>query len=455
MAPSIRQRRGASKGATKSLYEATVAKSPSIPAPLPEARPPFSIKDVRSAIPAHCFKRSYFKSFFHLFTDLALASCLFIASTYISHDAVPVALRYVLWPLYWILQGIVCTGLWVLAHECGHGGFSDSTNVNDLVGFVIHSLLLVPYHSWQITHRRHHQNTGSVENDEVFVPRSRSELGLLKPAGDKKDKDDEESFVKEMLEETPLFLGLTCFAMLTIGWMPGYLFLGSSGPCKYAGQPKSHFNPNAAFFTPKNRWDIIKSDIGFFGAVALLAVLGAQYGWTQLLCFYVIPYMLVNAHLVGITFLQHTDVYMPHFRAPEWTWLRGALCTVDRSFGSWGAANTHNTAPPTRPPVATGSGDDAAAVLAEEGVLYEVGRFFKELFSYDARLHHITDTHVAHHLFSTMPFYNAREATAALRAVLGPYYLYDPTPVGSALWRAWSTCRVIEDEDDIAWYKTT
>ena len=26
---------------------------------------------------------------------------------------------YVLWPLYWWWQGAVCTGIWVIAHECG------------------------------------------------------------------------------------------------------------------------------------------------------------------------------------------------------------------------------------------------------------------------------------------------------------------------------------------------
>lgn len=55
----------------------------------------------------------------------------------------------------------------------------------------------------------------------------------------------------------------------------------------------------------------------------------------------------------------------------EWQWLRGALCTVDRSFGPL----------------------------------------------LDHTFHHIVDTHVCHHLFSTMPFYHAQEATQAFRKV--------------------------------------
>jgi len=37
--------------------------------------------------------------------------------------------------------------------------------------------------------------------------------------------------------------------------------------------------------------------------------------------------------LVTITFLQHSDPKIVHFDEAEWTWLRGALCTVDRTMG--------------------------------------------------------------------------------------------------------------------------
>jgi hypothetical protein len=51
------------------------------------------------------------------------------------------------------------TGVWVLAHECGHQSFSDSEFANNVVGTICHSLLLVPYHSWRISHSKHHNNT--------------------------------------------------------------------------------------------------------------------------------------------------------------------------------------------------------------------------------------------------------------------------------------------------------
>ena len=40
----------------------------------------------------------------------------------------------------------------VIAHECGHQSFSESEFWNNFFGTILHSLLLVPYHSWRITH---------------------------------------------------------------------------------------------------------------------------------------------------------------------------------------------------------------------------------------------------------------------------------------------------------------
>ena len=55
----------------------------------------------------------------------------------------------------------------MIAHECGHQAFSESQAINDGVGLVLHSCLLVPYYSWKHSHRRHHSNTGSLAKDEV------------------------------------------------------------------------------------------------------------------------------------------------------------------------------------------------------------------------------------------------------------------------------------------------
>lgn len=327
-----------------------------------------------------------------------LAVCVYAALHISALDSI--VLRGMAWLAYWFSAGVVATGIWVLAHECGHQAFSASRLVNDTVGWIFHSALLVPYFSWQISHAHHHANTCSVENDEVFVPWTRSQLlpGVSKTAAP--------SAVAEMLEATPLASAFGLFRQLLFGW-PAYLSVNASGPIKYTGLSNSHFNPMSALYSAKQRGLIVLSDIGFFLAVGALVAAALTHGALNVFFFYGVPYLLVNGSVTLLTFLQHTDVYVPHYRDPQFSWLRGALSTVDRSFG----------------PII------------------------------DVLWHHITDTHVCHHLIHAIPFYHAQEATEAMKSVLGPYYMEDKTPILTAALRAYRECQYIPDEGDIVFYE--
>lgn len=212
-------------------------KYPTTPKPLPTDKLNFDLNDIKKAIPKHCFERSLVTSFGYLIHDLVLTALLVYGATFIGHPSLPAWSSYVLWPVYWICQGVVGFGLWILAHECGHQAFSDYGIVNDTVGLIVHSALLVPYFSWKISHKNHHANTGSIENDEPDVPSRRSTFSP-----------------KEMIRETPLYSAYLIFLVLTLGWMPGYLFFNTGGPAKYWNKPRSHFNPYSALYEPKHFW---------------------------------------------------------------------------------------------------------------------------------------------------------------------------------------------------------
>ncbi|TDH65983.1 hypothetical protein CCR75_004890 [Bremia lactucae] len=359
------------------------------PAPLPLDVPNFSLRDLRAAIPKHCFERSYVKSTYYLMKNLLVCAALFYGAAYIDQMGV---MAYFLWPVYWFMQGSYLTGLWVLAHECGHQAFCPNEVVNNIIGLIVHSALLVPYHSWRISHRKHHSNTGSCENDEVFVPITRSGIA---------------SSWNETLENSPLYQLFRIVFMLVVGWMPGYLFFNATGPNKYWGKSRSHFNPHSAIYSDRERWMIVLSDAFLVLAIGAIAASVYHFSFFTVFQFYIVPYVIVNAYLVLITFLQHTDTFIPHFREEEWNWLRGALCTVDRSFGAF----------------------------------------------LDSVVHHIVDTHVCHHMFSKMPFYHCVEATDAMKPLLGKFYLQDHTPIPRALWRSFTHCKFIEDDGNVAFYK--
>jgi len=318
-------------------------------------------------------------------------------------------LRHLLWMCYWAVQGCVMTGLWVIGHECGHGGFSDSGSLNDLVGLLVHSYLLVPFFSWKTSHRRHHSNTNNLDRDEVFVPAMESALSA--DYGRNAEHEHEHNFVVMILAS--LKRSFHIVIMLTLGW-PLYLSLNTTSH-NYGKRffPPNHFFPTSPIFTsPRERREVVISD------VMLLVVLGALYktgiasGFTYLFYAYGVPLLITNLFLVLITFLQHTDVAVPHYTGSEWDWLRGALATVDRDYG-----------------------------------------FFKIL---NHVFHHINDTHVVHHLFSDMPFYNAEEATQAVKPLLGAYYRYDSTPIVTALWRSFAFDKVgpdtTIDKPGVVWF---
>jgi hypothetical protein len=60
------------------------------------------------------------------------------------------------WPLYWLAQGTMFWALFVVGHDCGHQSFSPSRTLNDFVGNIVHASIMVPYHGWRVSHRKHH-----------------------------------------------------------------------------------------------------------------------------------------------------------------------------------------------------------------------------------------------------------------------------------------------------------
>lgn len=261
--------------------------------------------------------------------------------------------------------------------------FSESQAINDGVGLLFHSLLLVPYYSWKHSHRRHHSNTGSVAKDEVFVPEVREEIS--------------EGFEMDQVGIVRL---VRLVGTLTVGW-PLYLFFNAASR-PYPGHAwVNHFDPWSPIFSKRERVEVAMSDAALITVLWGLAQAGRTFGWAWLVKTYVVPYLIVNFWLVTITLLQHTHPELPHYTDSEWDWLRGALATVDRNYG-WLLNTLH---------------------------------------------HHIADTHVAHHLFSQMPHYHAQEATEALKPILGKYYKYDGRFILSAMWQDYKNCRYVSPDE--------
>lgn len=129
--------------------------------------------------------------------------------------------------------------------------------------------------------------------------------------------------------------------------------------------------------------------------VSALAVLSCMYAafvfvdysifnWIK---YYYIPCCFTGYWLVIVTYLQHRDESVEAYEEGSWNFVKGQLQTYDRYYG----------------------------------------------FGIDYIMHHITDCHLAHHLFFTkIPHYKLKDATKAIKEVLTDYpgtykykYTYD------------------------------
>ena len=117
----------------------------------PFSPPDINIKDIHDAVPSHLFLKRPIKSTFYIIRDIFLAFILFRFALYIDLNSL-----YVLWPVYWWFQGLVGAGIFCLGHDAGHHSLYNSSLLNDSIGFILHTSLLIPYFAWKTTHRAHH-----------------------------------------------------------------------------------------------------------------------------------------------------------------------------------------------------------------------------------------------------------------------------------------------------------
>ena len=167
-------------------------------------------------------------------------------------------------------------------------------------------------------------------------------------------------------------------AMQLLGWH-AYLLYNALGSPMYP-EGTNHFWPSSPLFKPQERGSVIASNVGLSVMTSVLTYYIREAGIGMFVKMYFIPYLVrpptpytylcvcarTNAHgqlanhwIVMLTFLHHSDPSIPHYRSKEWSFLRGAVATIDRPLLGW------------------------------------AGRFF---------LHNVSHDHIAHHFFSSIPF---------------------------------------------------
>jgi len=419
-----------------------------------------TLQEIKQILPSSIFKKSTILSLTYAFIDILVPSILLLLS---NHYLLPI-IQYLttssslsmssllinnfcifsIWLFYSILIGTASMGAWVTAHECGHGAFSNNRLLQDIIGFIYHSLLLVPYFSWQRSHSLHHAYTNHIVDGESHVPPVQNEIlksssssvpslsssessSLSPPSSLAESVLSKSSLIKRFGLQIgePIFGILQIILHLLLGW-PAYLLLGVTGG-KSRGLT-NHFLPyqlnkgNNRIVSDNNNTNtnldrtissevpfkrlfpknmstkVWLSDLGVLSTLSLLFYLSTIYGFPIILALYGGPYLIINSWLVLYTWLQHTEVDVPHFDNNNHHFIKGAFHTIDRPYP-------------------------------------KIINFFH---------HNIGSTHVIHHIDSTIPHYHAKYATEIIKNKYPSLYLYESTPIFQALWRIATKCYITE-----------
>ncbi|KIY92477.1 omega-3 fatty acid desaturase (delta-15desaturase) [Monoraphidium neglectum] len=129
-------------------------------------------------------------------------------------------------------------------------------------------------------------------------------------------------------------------------------------------------------FSKHQRPMVVTSDVCLAVVYTLLVTAMVAFGAGTVAKLYWAPWLVYVMWLDAVTYLHHHGPHdetmkMPWYRGKEWSYLRGGLTCLDRDYG----------------------------------VLH--------------RVTHDIGTHVVHHLFPQIPHYHLREATAAIKPILG------------------------------------
>ncbi|ESA35905.1 fatty acid desaturase [Leptolyngbya sp. Heron Island J] len=334
---------------------------------LPTSEIPFTLKDLKDAIPDYCFEPSTGRSLAYFFLDIGIIAGLYGIAYSLN--------SWLFFPLFWLMQGTMFWALFVVGHDCGHRSFSKHKWLNNLIGHLSHTPILVPFHGWRISHRTHHANTGNIDTDESWYPIS------------EKDYNEMDAIGRAIR-----------FNLFLLAY-PFYLFKRSPG------RKGSHFMPGSDLFRSSEKWDVLTSTALWTLFVGFLGWIGFQFGIVFLLKFYVMPYLVFVVWLDLVTFLHHTEPDIPWYRNDSWYFLKGALSTIDRDYG------------------------------------------------FINSIHHNIGTHVAHHIFLNMPHYHLKDATEAIKPILGDYYREAKDSIWTSFWRSARECIFVPNEGQKVYYQ--
>jgi omega-3 fatty acid desaturase (delta-15 desaturase) len=236
---------------------------------------------IKSCIPPHCFVRSVYRSLGYFLRDILII--FFLCFMAWSLDS------WLFYPVFWFALGTMLWALFIIGHDCGHGSFSDYFWLNYLLGNISHSVLLVPFHAWKVSHRKHHTHTNSFENEEVFALPNYTDYKKM-------------TWLSRMLRYRLFLLAFPLY-LLGITWN------GLHHTIK-----QSHFFPSSYLFAPQDKKWVMVGTLSCLLCLVFYVFLGVHFGLKFAMNFLIMPYLFFVGWLAFVTYLHHSSPSLPIYR---------------------------------------------------------------------------------------------------------------------------------------------
>nr|GEV82061.1 delta(12) fatty acid desaturase DES8.11-like [Tanacetum cinerariifolium] len=208
---------------------------------VPTSKPPFEYNDLKKAIPPHCFEKKL-SSLYAISIEILIVFTLYYAASNYFH-ILPRFVSCIVWPVYWIFQGVMLVRSWTTGHECGHHSFCGYGWLDDTIGYLLHTFILTPYFSFKFSHANHHSHTNSLECDEAHIPKRKSHR-----------------LYNEVMNNP---IGWMFMILFNVAFTYPLYLLCNYGGRKYKGFA-SHFYPQSPIFKNSQRRKVFASDVGVF-----------------------------------------------------------------------------------------------------------------------------------------------------------------------------------------------
>lgn len=291
------------------------------------------------------------RSIYYLLRDILIFGSVFLIgfTMYLTSFGCDGFFRLIVFILgYGLTAGTVLVPFYLLAHECMHDMFLTNKIANHVVGFVLSTLLGIPYYSMCFSHAKHHKYVNHLFYGETFIP-----CNIRECVGDEKDPGNEKCMdiflhIKNVILKIKhciyrfnrgIFALINIFTTLLFGFDTYLLFNLGGGRIDMrtkreikCHQPRDHYRSNSAIFLECQENLVRLSTLGVIGLWLFIFYLFNSYPVTTF-CFYILPRIVANAWICMYGWIAHTDMNIPYHGPKTFNRFKSNISTIASNYG--------------------------------------------------------------------------------------------------------------------------